>query len=153
MDNPSVRFDLPLCAGDDGKFYFGRGSTKLWLATQRLLDMVDRIDVLIKHTAPLRSSLSPNFMTPKQSAKLAETFRTFDKDASGFLEVEELRRVLGSTGRRYSCMQLQELVENITGSKDSAGLTFEQFADVLRVDLTPTLQDRAPQRFGIFDVD
>jgi uncharacterized protein (DUF924 family)/Ca2+-binding EF-hand superfamily protein len=153
MDNPSVRFDLPLCAGDDGKFYFGRDSTKLWLATQRLLDVVDRIDVLIKHTAPLRSPLSPNFMTPKQSAELAETFRTFDKDGSGFLEVEELRRVLASTGRRYSRMQLQELVDNITGSKDSAGLTFEQFADVLRVDLTPKLQDRAPQRFDIFDAD
>jgi len=38
-----------------------------------------------------------NFMTPKQSAEFAETFRAFDKDRS---EGEELGTVLASIGRR-----------------------------------------------------
>jgi uncharacterized protein (DUF924 family) len=98
MDNPMVRFDLPLYAKDDGKFYFGNDPSKLWLATQRVFDVVDRIDALINHSAQLRSPMSPNFMTPKRSAEFAEIFRTFDKDGSGFLEVEEIGVVLSSTG-------------------------------------------------------
>lgn len=64
--------------------------------------------------------MPPNFMTPKQSAEFAETPRAFGKDGSGFLEAEELGTVLASIGRRYSHMQLQEVVDYITGGKDSA---------------------------------
>jgi uncharacterized protein (DUF924 family)/Ca2+-binding EF-hand superfamily protein len=154
MDNPTLRFDLPLCAGDDGKFYFGHDPVKLWLATQRAFDVVDRIDALINHGAQLRSPVSPNFiMTPKHSAEFAEIFRTFDKDGSGFLEVEELSAVLTSTGHHYSDFQLQEAVDQVTGRKGSTGLTFEQFANLIRVKLGSTLDTRLQQRFRMFNAD
>jgi uncharacterized protein (DUF924 family)/Ca2+-binding EF-hand superfamily protein len=153
MDNPTVRFDLPLCAGDDGKFYFGHDPAKLWLATQRAFDVVDRIDALINHSAQLRGPVSPNFMTPKRSAEFAEIFRMFDKDGSGFLEVEELSAVLASTGHCYGDVQLQEAVDHVTGRKGSAGLTFEQFANLLRINLWSTFEARLQQRFDMFDAD
>jgi uncharacterized protein (DUF924 family)/Ca2+-binding EF-hand superfamily protein len=153
MDNPTLRFDLPLCAGGDGTFYFGHDPVKLWLATQRAFDVVDRIDALINNTAQLRSPMSPTFMTPKRSAEFAEIFRTFDKDGSGFLEVDELGAVLASTGRRYNDVQLQEAVDHVTGRKGSAGLTFEQFANLIRINLGPTLDARLQQRFRMFDAD
>jgi len=50
-------------------------------------------------------------------------------------------------------MQLQEVVDYITCGKESAGLTFEQFADLLRVSPASSLQARLRQRFDIFDAD
>lgn len=153
LDNPTVRFDLPLCSGEDGKFYFGNEPAKLWLAIRNVLDVVDRIDALINHSAQPGTLISPCFMTPKDSAEVAEIFRTFDKDGSGFLEVEELGAVLASTGYRCSGRQLQQAVDSVTGHKRSAGLTSEQFANLIRINLTSKLEARLQQMFDMFDAD
>jgi uncharacterized protein (DUF924 family)/Ca2+-binding EF-hand superfamily protein len=153
LDNPTVRFDLPLCAGDDGKFYFGNDPAKLWLVIQRVFDVVDRIDALINHSDQLRSPMSPNFMTPNRSAESAQIFRTFDKDGSGFLEIGELCAVLASTGYRCSDLQLQEAVDHITGRKGSHGLTFELFANLIRMNVRSKLEARLQQMFDTFGAD
>src|SRR5271170_4007804 len=79
LDNPTMRFDLPLCTGDDGKVYFGHDPAKLWRTTQRAFDVVDRIDALINRRARRRSTMAQNYMTPKRTAEFAEIFRMFDK--------------------------------------------------------------------------
>jgi len=148
-----MRFDLPLCTGDDGKVYFGHDPAKLWHATQRAFDVVDRIDALINRRARRRSTMAQNYMTPKRTAEFAEIFRMFDKDGSGFLEVEELGAVLASMRRCYTDLQLQEAVDQVTGVKGSGGLTFEQFANLLRVNLSSTFEARMKKRFDVFDAD
>jgi uncharacterized protein (DUF924 family) len=77
MDNPVVRFDLPLCEGEDGKVFFGNDPSKLWQTTQRAFDVIDRFDALINHSARRRSTMPTDYMTKQRSAEFAELFRTF----------------------------------------------------------------------------
>jgi Ca2+-binding EF-hand superfamily protein len=76
-----------------------------------------------------------------------------DKDGSGFLEIEELGAVLAAGGHRYSDAQLQEAVDHIAGRKGSDGLTFMQFANLLRIKLSSALETRIKRRFDVFDAD
>jgi Ca2+-binding EF-hand superfamily protein len=76
-----------------------------------------------------------------------------DKDGSGFLEIEELGAVLASSGHRYSDAQLQEAVDHVAGRKGSDGLTFTQFANLLRINLSSALEARIKRRFDMFDAD
>jgi Ca2+-binding EF-hand superfamily protein len=76
-----------------------------------------------------------------------------DKDGSGVLEIEELRAVLASSGHRYSNSQIQEAVDRITGQRRSHGLTFMQFANLLRINLSSALETRIKRRFDVFDAD
>lgn len=76
-----------------------------------------------------------------------------DKDGSGFLEIEELGAVLASSGHRYSDAQLQEAVDHVAGRKGSNGLTFTQFANLLRINLSSALGARITRRFDMFDAD
>jgi len=76
-----------------------------------------------------------------------------DKDGSGFLEIEELGAVLASSGHRYSDAQLQEAVDHVAGRKGSNGLTFTQFANLLRINLSSALEARIKRRFDLFDAD
>jgi uncharacterized protein (DUF924 family)/Ca2+-binding EF-hand superfamily protein len=153
MDNPVVRFDLPLCECDDGTVFFGHDPSKLWQATQRAFDAIDRIDALINRSARRRSTIPPGCMTKQQSAELAEIFKIFDKSGDGFLELGELTAVLASTGHRYSDEQIQEAVDHVTGRKGSSGLTFLQFANLLRINLNSSFEARIKQRFNLFDAD
>jgi uncharacterized protein (DUF924 family) len=77
MDNPAVRFDLPLCKGEDGKVFFGHDPSKLWQTTQRAFDIIDRLDALINHSALHRSTMPTDYMTKQRTAEFAELFRTF----------------------------------------------------------------------------
>jgi calmodulin len=92
-------------------------------------------------------------MTKQRSAELAEIFKIFDKSGDGFLEVGELAAVLASTGHQYSDEQIQEAVDHISGRKGSAGLTFLQFANLLRINLHSPFEARIRQRFNMFDAD
>ena len=153
MDNPVVRFDLPLCESEDGTVFFGHDPCKLWQATQRAFDAIDRIDALINRSARRRSTLPAGYMTKQRSAELAEIFKIFDKSGDGFLEIGELTAVLASTGYRYSDEQIQEAVDHVTGRKGSTGLTFLQFANLLRINLNSSFEARIKQRFNLFDAD
>lgn len=54
----------------------------------------------------------------------------------------------------YTIEQVQEVVDNITGVKASSGITFEQFANVLRINLPPSdYLTIAQSRFDLFDLD
>jgi hypothetical protein len=79
MDNPVVRFDLPLCESEDGTVFFGHDPSKLWQATQRAFDVIDRFDALINHSARCASTLPAGYMTKQRSAEVAEIFKIFDK--------------------------------------------------------------------------
>jgi Ca2+-binding EF-hand superfamily protein len=153
MDNPVVRFDLPLCESEDGTVFFGHDPSKLWQATQRAFDAIDRIDALINRSARRRSTLPAGYMTKQRSAELAEIFKIFDKSGDGFLEIDELTTVLASTGYRYNNEQIQEVVDHVTGRKGSSGLTFLQFANLLRINLNSSFEARIRQRFNMFDAD
>jgi uncharacterized protein (DUF924 family)/Ca2+-binding EF-hand superfamily protein len=153
MDNPVVRFDLPLCECEDGTVFFGHDPCKLWQATQRAFDVIDRIDAIINRSARRRSTLPAGYMTKQRSAELAEIFKIFDKSGDGFLEIGELTTVLASTGYRYSDEQIQEAVDHVTGRKGSTGLTFLQFANLLRINLNSSFEARIKQRFNMFDAD
>ncbi len=153
MDNPKLRFDLPLVC-NNGIVSFGHDPSKLWRVTQRSFDAIDRINALVDRTARRRSTMQGPWLTPQESAEMKSMFRQFDKDGSGFLDVEELAAVLASTGHQYSKDQVQEVVDSITGIPASKGLTFDQFANVLRINLPPSDHlTRARSRFDLFDVD
>jgi Ca2+-binding EF-hand superfamily protein len=90
----------------------------------------------------------------KESAELKSMFRQFDKDGSGFLDIEELAAILQSTGHTYTVEQVQEFVDSITGVPGSTGLSFDQFSNILRINLPPSdnlAQSRS--RFDLFDLD
>lgn len=102
MDNPKIRFDLPLIV-DDGDIRFGHDAGKLWKATQTSFDFLERIDSFVQDQSRRRSSvISPSWLTPHEVAEYQEAFRKFDKDGSGFLSMDELTDVLKSTGRSYT---------------------------------------------------
>jgi uncharacterized protein (DUF924 family) len=82
MENPKVRFDLPLIA-ENGSMKFGHDPKKLWLATQRAFDALDRIEALADETARRGSVQPPEWLSDKEIAECQETFRAFDKDGNG----------------------------------------------------------------------
>jgi Ca2+-binding EF-hand superfamily protein len=45
------------------------------------------------------------------------------------------------------------VVDYVTGRNESAGLTFEQFADLIRINLRSTVEARLQRRFDMFDAD
>jgi uncharacterized protein (DUF924 family)/Ca2+-binding EF-hand superfamily protein len=153
MDNPVVRFDLPLCESEDGTVFFGHDPSKLWQMTQRAFDVIDRFDALINHRARCGSGMPAEYMTKQRSVEIAEIFKIFDKSGDGFLEIDELATVLAATGHRYSNEQIQEAIDHVTGRKGSAGLTFLQFANLLRINLNLPFEATIKQRFSMFDAD
>ena len=152
MENPKVRFDLPLIA-ENGTVRFGHDPKMLWKATQHAFDVLERIDALTNETARRRSTLPSNFFSAEEVSEFQEVFRAFDKDGNGFFDREELAAVLGSTGRVYDPAQIESAMERITGVKGSARVTFEQFSALLRVRLNTDWEARIRQRFTLFDLD
>lgn len=152
MENPKVRFDLPLIC-ENGTVKFGHDPKKLWKATQHAFDVLERIDALSNESARRRSTAPRNYFTPEEVAEFQEVFRAFDKDGSGFFDHQELSAVLASTGRVYGKVQIQDAMDRITGAKDSTGVSFEQFSQLLRVKLNTDWEVRVRQRFSFFDRD
>jgi uncharacterized protein (DUF924 family)/Ca2+-binding EF-hand superfamily protein len=152
MENPKVRFDLPLIC-ENGTVKFGHNPKKLWKAIQHAFDVLERIDALSNKSARRRSTEPRNYFTPEEVAEFQEVFRAFDKDGSGFFDHQELSAVLASTGRVYSKVQIQDAMDRITGIKDSTGVSFDQFSQLLRVKLNTDWETRVRQRFSLFDRD
>src|SRR5271155_5798531 len=111
---------------------------------------------VVREIDVLPNSLS-NFWAGGKSSPRRENIANYsvnvDKDGSGFLEIEELGAVLASSGHRYSDAQLQEAVDHVARRKGSNGLTFTQFANLLRINLSSALEARMKRRFDMFDAD
>jgi Ca2+-binding EF-hand superfamily protein len=152
MENPKLRFDLPLIT-ENGTVKFGHDPKKLWQTTQLTFNVLERIDALADGTARRRSSMPTGWLSPKEGAECYEIFRAFDKDGSGFLDRDELATIFAATGRSYDEGQLQRALNLITGSEGSTGVTFEQFAALLRVKMTINQEAAIRKRFEHFDLD
>ncbi|KAG4436484.1 hypothetical protein IFR05_008025 [Cadophora sp. M221] len=152
MENPKVRFDLPLIA-ENGTMKFGHDPKKLWFATQRAFDALERIEAFATETEKRGYAEPASWLSEKEVAECHETFRAFDKDGNGSFDLEELSTVLSSTGRVYSKEQIQKAMDRIADVENAACITFEQFSALLRVDMNLTLEARVLQRFRNFDVD
>jgi uncharacterized protein (DUF924 family)/Ca2+-binding EF-hand superfamily protein len=152
MENPKVRFDLPLIA-ENGTMKFGHDPKKLWLATQRAFDALERIEALASETEQRGCEEPASWLSKNEVAECHETFRAFDKDGNGSFDKTELATVLGSTGRVYNQKQLQAAMDRISGVEGSIFITFEQFSALLRVDVNMSLEARARHLFSKFDAD
>jgi uncharacterized protein (DUF924 family)/Ca2+-binding EF-hand superfamily protein len=154
MENPKVRFDLPLIA-ENGMMKFGHDPKKLWLATQRAFDVLDRIDALAgeAETSENGTEKPASWLSEKELAECHETFRAFDKDGNGTFDLEELSTVLVSSGRIYTKDRIQKAMDRISGTKDSSHITFEQFTALFRSGPASSLEEIARHRFEQFDKD
>jgi uncharacterized protein (DUF924 family) len=99
MENPKVRFDLPLIA-ENGTMKFGHDPKKLWLATQHAFDALERIEALANETEKRGFQEPATWLSATEIAACHETFRAFDKDGNGSFDKAELTTVLRSTGPR-----------------------------------------------------
>jgi Ca2+-binding EF-hand superfamily protein len=152
MENPKVRFDLPLIA-ENGQMKFGHDPKKLWLATQHAFDALDRIDALTEQNIELRSDEPAGWLSGAQIAECHETFRAFDKDGNGSFDIDELKMVLASSGRNYTTERIQKAMDRISGAKNTTLITFEQFTALFRNDAALSLEALARRRFNQFDED
>lgn len=152
MDNPGIRFDLPLIA-EGGQVRFGHDSKKLWTATQMTFNVVETLDTFVKHKVARRNTVVTDWLTPEKAAECREAFRKFDKDGNGFLDIEELVAVLEATGRSYTKQELERAIDGISGQKGSTGITFDQFAALLQIKMAADTQNRLRARFQLFDSD
>jgi uncharacterized protein (DUF924 family)/Ca2+-binding EF-hand superfamily protein len=152
MENPKVRFDLPLIA-ENGSMKFGHDPKKLWLATQRAFDALERIEALANETGRRGSEAPASWLTEKEIAECHETFRAFDKDGNGSFDQDELATVLASTGRIYTEEQLQKSMDRISGVEGCKEITFEQFSALFRAKMDMSIEARAERRFQLFDSD
>jgi Ca2+-binding EF-hand superfamily protein/uncharacterized protein (DUF924 family) len=152
MDNPGVRFDLPLIA-EGGHVRFGHDSKKLWDATEATFDVVERLDAFVKHKVQRKNTIITDWLTPEKAAECREAFRKFDKDGNGFLDMAELVEVLTATHHTYTRAELQAAVDTISGKTGSTGLTFEEFSALLQIKMAADMQNRLRARFQLFDTD
>jgi Ca2+-binding EF-hand superfamily protein len=152
MENPKVRFDLRLIA-ENGTMKFGHDPKKLWLATQRAFDALERIEALSLEADQNGSPEAPSWLSEQEIAECHETFRVFDKDGNGSFDREELATVLASTGRVYTKERLQVAMDRISGVQGSTFITFEQFSALFRSNMGKSLESMARGRFDQFDVD
>ncbi|KAH7370171.1 hypothetical protein BKA65DRAFT_385534 [Rhexocercosporidium sp. MPI-PUGE-AT-0058] len=132
---------------------FGHDPKKLWFATQRAFDALERIEAFATETEKRGHAEPASWLSEKEVAECHETFRAFDKDGNGSFDLDELSTVLSSTGRVYSKEQIQKAMDRIAGVEKAACITFEQFSALLRADMNLTLEARVLQRFRHFDAD
>jgi hypothetical protein len=151
IENPKIRFDLPLIA-ENGTMKFGHDPKKLWLATQRAFGAVERIEALASETEQRGIEKPPTWLT-KEIAECHETFRAFDKDGNGSFDKDELATVLGSAGRLYTEEQIQIAMDRISGQKGSTCITFEQFSALLHSNMNLSLEARVRHLSNKFDAD
>jgi len=78
MENPKIRFDLPLIA-ENGTMKFGHDPKKLWLATQRAFDALERIEAFANQTKKRGHQEAAGWLSKNEIAECHETFRAFDK--------------------------------------------------------------------------
>lgn len=72
---------------------------------------------------------------------LTDTFRKFDLDNSGTLDVQELGEVLRSLGRNYSDDQIRAAVSTVANTSALDAVSFEQFAALMQFDVVDSEAD------------
>ena len=63
---------------------------------------------------------------------IEKTFRYFDKDSSGFLTAEELRKALAQLGMNLSEKRTQQMIAEITGDTEDTDVDYEEFVGFLK---------------------
>lgn len=66
----------------------------------------------------------------KETALLRESFNSYDDDASGFIDVDELQNLLLDLGHNFTLDELKRMMRLICDEKDAEGLNFEQFTSL-----------------------
>jgi uncharacterized protein (DUF924 family)/Ca2+-binding EF-hand superfamily protein len=152
LENPRVRFDLPLVAVD-GTMRFGYDPKRLWITTQRSLDALDCIEILAQDDSPCETWKPVRWLSIKETAECQEAFRAFDKDGNGFFDLQEMEAVLSATGRAYTRDKLCRAMDRISGMKGTNCITFEQFTALFYANSGYTLEECARRRFNRLDED
>jgi uncharacterized protein (DUF924 family)/Ca2+-binding EF-hand superfamily protein len=152
LENPQVRFDLPLVAVD-GTMRFGYDPKRLWITTQRALDALDRIEILTQDDSLCETWKPVRWLSIKETAECQEAFRAFGKDGNGFFDLQELETVLSTTGKTYTKNKLCRAMDRISGMKGTNCITFEQFTALFHANSGYTLEERARRRFNQLDKD
>jgi Ca2+-binding EF-hand superfamily protein len=152
LENPRVRFDLPLVTVD-GSMRFGYDPKRLWLTTQRAFDVLDRIEILTQDDSPCERWKPIRWLSVKETAECQEAFRAFDKDGNGFFDLQEMEAVLGVTGRAYTKDKICRAMDRISGTKGANCITFEQFTALVYANSDYTLEECARRRFNRLDED
>lgn len=96
---------------------FGHDPKKLWQATQRAFDALERIEALANEVGEAGVTETPSWLSDQEIAECHETFRAFDKDGNGYFDQKELATVLASTGHIYFQQKLQMAMDRISGTK------------------------------------
>lgn len=138
MENPKVPFDLPLIA-ENGTMKFGHDPKKLWLATQRAFNALERLEAFASQREKRGQEEPAAWLSKHEVAECHETFRAFDKDGNGSFDKTELAAVLSSTGRMYTEDQIQMAMVRTSGREGSTSITFEQFSALLRSNMNTSL--------------
>uniref|UniRef100_A0A0B6ZL79 EF-hand domain-containing protein n=1 Tax=Arion vulgaris TaxID=1028688 RepID=A0A0B6ZL79_9EUPU len=60
--------------------------------------------------------------------KLTALFKQYDSDKSGFLDKEELKKVLGASGHKFTDAEVNEILRNADKSGDGK-ISFKEFTD------------------------
>jgi uncharacterized protein (DUF924 family)/Ca2+-binding EF-hand superfamily protein len=155
LEDPNVRFDLPLICEKNGRVRFGTDPTRLWKATAYAFDAIDQLDYLSiqgKHKGN-NAPLTGGCLSDEQIAFCKDSFKKFDKDGNNRLSLAELCSVLRAVARPYSAKGVQEAMDIITGRPNSNSISFEEFATLLQSDLLKERSKQLPERFKFFDVD
>lgn len=152
MDNPKLRFDLPLMI-KNGQVKFGHDPAKLWKITQLAFDLLERIDALAGGDAERPNPSSHTKLSPEEVAVCREIFSIFDADGNGIFGQDEFQAILSQTGRPHNSEQVQSAMECVTGIKGTTCLSFDQFASLLRVQVSTDWEARMHRRFDFFDQD
>ncbi|XP_059161696.1 neo-calmodulin-like isoform X2 [Physella acuta] len=61
-------------------------------------------------------------------SKLAQLFKQYDSDNSGFLDKNELRKILEASGHKFTDPEVNEILKNADKSGDGK-ISFEEFMD------------------------
>ena len=66
----------------------------------------------------------------KETAMLRASFESYDDDASGFIDVDELHNLLQDLGHTYTVDELKRMMRLICDDEEAEGLNFEQFTSL-----------------------
>jgi len=132
---------------------FGYDPKRLWITTQRALDALDRIEILVSDERACETWKPIRWLSIKETAECQEAFRAFDKDGNGFFDLQELEIVLSTTGRSYSKDRLCRAMDRISGMKGTNCITFEQFTALFYANSGYSLEECARRRFNRLDED
>ncbi|KAH6659617.1 hypothetical protein BKA67DRAFT_652842 [Truncatella angustata] len=100
---------------------------------QELRDMVDEVDVDKNGSIDFDEFLKMMSMKVESTdveKELKEAFKVFDRDNSGTISAEELRRVLSSLGENLTDAEIDEMLRSADTNGDG-NIDYEEFASIM----------------------